>query len=28
MEQAVVKGRNCGMSDEQLREILELLLES
>lgn len=27
MEQAVVKGKNCGMSDEQLREILELLLE-
>ena len=28
MEQAVAKGRNCGMSDEQLREVLELLLES
>ena len=27
MEQAVAKGRNCGMSDEQLREVLELLLE-
>lgn len=27
MEQAVAKGRNCGMSDEQLREILDLLLE-
>lgn len=27
MEQAVIKGRNCGMSDEQLREVLELLLE-
>lgn len=28
MGQAVAKGRNCGMSDEQLREVLELLLES
>lgn len=27
MEQAVAKGRNCGMSDEQLRELLELVLE-
>ncbi len=27
MEQAVAKGRNCGMSDEQLREVLELILE-
>lgn len=27
MEQAVAKGRNCGMSDEQLRKVLELLLE-
>ena len=27
MEQAVAKGRGCGMSDAQLREILELVLE-
>lgn len=28
MEQVVTKGRNCGMSDEQLRELLDLVLES
>ena len=28
MEQVVTKGRNCGMSDEELRELLELVLES
>lgn len=28
MEAAVAKGRSCGMKDEQLREILELFLES
>lgn len=28
MEQAVTKGRNCGMTDEQLRELLDLMLES
>ena len=27
MEQAVAKGRGCGMSDAQLRELLELVLE-
>lgn len=27
MEQAVTKGRNYGMADEELREILELMLE-
>lgn len=27
MEQAVTKGRNYGMSNEELREILELMLE-
>lgn len=28
MEQVVTKGRNCGMSDAELRELLELVLES
>ena len=28
MEQAVTKGKSCGMSDDQLREILELFLET
>lgn len=27
MEQAVQKGRACGMDDDELRELLELLLE-
>ena len=27
MEQAVAKGRSCGMCDDELREMLELLLE-
>lgn len=28
LEQAVAKGRNCGMSDGEMRELLELVLET